>query len=290
MQKEILIHISLPCARNDQLIKSLRSRWRFFSQFGVYTPDPNLYRTRLERYLSSTDDRVMTETGRNAFWSRIGEPDCSRVILSISRSNNLPHSVFGNTGLLPDLNSFARRMLHFFKGNKIKLLIGVVNPRDLLLSMAKYGVDLDSISRMADLYPGQFWSDALGACIDELPEISIEAWQHETSHLSWSGVLRRVGNVRDNTFIPGSIDMAAELLRYDDLKRILDHVRRIPPQNDYHCEKIVYSYVKRPFLIEKNLPKPDVFGWSSEFVRGLDENYEHDLEALRSDKDINFIC
>lgn len=289
MQKEIFLHISLPCSRNDQIIKSLRSNSKFFAQFGVYTPDPFLYRSRIIKYLEATDDRIMTKNGRDAFWSNIGACNFSRVILSVPRIKNLPHSIIDSTGLLPDLNTFVRRILHFFTGHKITLLIGIVNPRDLLLSMIKYGVDFGTVSKMIDICPDQFWSDALGACIDEFPEISVQTWRHETSHLNWSSILRRVGRVNDDRFIPGSVDMAADLLRYDDLKDIYDHVKRIPPQNDYHFRKIVHSYVKRPFLIEEDSTRLDVLGWSAGLIRYFDENYSQDLNTLRSDKDINLI-
>lgn len=289
MQKEIFIHLPLPYHNSDQLIRSLRSGSHFYASFDVSIPEPEAYRSKLARYLTSPEYRKVTETGRDAFWNRIGGRDARRTVLSLPRVPNAPHQIADPRGLLPELDKAVARILDLFCDREVTILIGIVNPGNLLATLIQSGASKGVITTELALGTVQFWSDVLGACIDEFPSLRIKVWKHEAAHLHWPCILRHVGRVPDARLVPGSLDMISHYVTDEGINSTIDHIRRLPPQNDYQFEKILHSNFVKHYDNKKASRRIRLKEWTPEVIEAFERIYKEDISIIRSDTNLTFI-
>ena len=283
MKPEIIIFLPLPCQYGDQLIKSLHARSRFFKNFGVHVPDPKTYSHKLSHFSTSDDTRIFTSTGRKFFLDIMEARLHKRIVLSLQREYIWQQDPGNDFELLPKLNLIADRLSSFFDGWSLKFALGIVN-FGRIISMkhnlpTKNSIEYFELSSLS--LP--FWSDALCALIDEFPDVKIEIWKHEYAYFQWPEILRRIGNVPDGVAIPASLDMVEKYLNAGARFDLRDHIRRLPPQNDYHFSKVIRTCNESKSIMRKIARGDGLKALPSNAMTLFDKSYVEDIHILKNE-------
>jgi len=289
MRREIFIHLPLPYYNGDQLIRSLLSNKGAYTSFGLNLPEPEIYRRRLSKFLTAPEDSVMSGVASEAMLKELGVAHRKRTVISLPGVPNKPHEIVNENGLIPGLNNVVRRMQSFFKDFEITLLIGVVNPGHLLATLyqANAGKDVLNVKRIVE--SERFWSDALGACIDEFPQVKVLAWQHEFATIVWPMILRTVGLVPTSRFAPGSLDMAKHIISRGGVDKIADFLRESSIKDDKGIVTSVKLFLNQ--LSDKNEQTRQIRipGWSDDLMQAFNRVYEEDLRMLSRESGVIFL-
>lgn len=289
MRREIIIHLPLPFYNSNQLLRSLRSNADTYATFGLNLPDPHRYQSRLVKLLTSTDERLRSGILAEAVWGYLGEVDRPRTIISLPNVPNQPHALVNKDGLLPDLNKIVVRMYDFFRDFDITLAFGIVNPGFLLATLAQAKLPVGTVAFRQIVEREYFWSDALGACIDDFPQLKIIAWQHEFSPFLWPRILRTIGLVPVGRLAPGSLDMASHRMLRPGLDQLVQYIRASSVNDDIRASAAIKLFLNE-FLDTAKQHRPiRLPGWSEELSAAFEANYEADAKNLARESGIQFL-
>jgi len=289
MRREIIIHLPLPFYNSSQLLRSLRSNADTYAAFGLNLPDPQKYQSRLVKLLTSPDERLRSGILSKAVWGYLGDFNSPRTMISLPNVPNQPHELANKDGLLPDLNRIVLRMHNFFRDFDITIVVGIVNPGYLLATLAQAKLPVGAVAFRQIVEREYFWSDALGACIDEFPQLKIIAWQHESSPFLWPRILRTIGLVPPGRLAPGSLDMASHHMLQPGLDQLVRYIRAASVNDDVRAAAAIKLFLNEFSDTSKRQRPIRLPGWSEELSAAFDANYEADARALAVERGIRFL-
>lgn len=284
MKSRIYIHLPLPYYNSDQLIRTVSANRDFYHHAGIYCPDPTSYRTQIQRVWHSVKS-VRTGNIKLARNNLTGFEDrrFGKTLISVPMFNSGNDLLFDQTGILPSLGKSVELLLEIYKDYNVSFLLGIVNPGLLVASSAMHRDGSQKFSVSEILEATLFWYDALGACADTFPDARFVLWEHETTYSTWPRILNFICDRSSFALLPGSLDMAAFYLSKDGVNLLLDHVRRIPPKNDYHFSRVTSSYLNKYQSITMRARKIRLKGWDQKISLAFEKNYEFDLKLLKND-------
>jgi hypothetical protein len=289
MRREMVIHLPLPYYHSDQIVRSLFSNANTYASFGLNVPDPERYQRRLVKLFTSPDERLRSGLLSGAAWGDLGDFEKPRTMISLPNVPNQPHELVNGDGLLPDLNKIVERMYDFFHDFEITIAIGIVNPGQLLASLAQAKLPRGSVDFRQVLSREHFWFDVLGACIDEFPQLKIIVWQHELSPVLWPRVLRFVGKVPAGRLAPGCLDMASHHILQTGMDQLVRYITTSLVDDDIRAGAAIKLFLNE-FPDTAKRKKPIRFsGWSEELSAAFDANYAVDVKSLARECGIQFL-
>lgn len=290
MKIEIMVHLPFPYFNSDQLIRTFSANQKFFTRFGLYVPNPDSYRSKISTCLRDLECHNGMRPSDSYFeWSNLDRDRFRRIFISLPSIISSPDTLFDSSGLIPGLNLITDRLQRMFRGYKVTLLLGIVNQGNLIGTVSQAKGVHENVRLEEALCFENSWFDTIGACADMFPDVNINVWQHENAHLKWPKVIKHVANISNRSMVPGSLDMISHLVATSGLNALVDHVKRLPPQNDYHFEKVLQGYLERYPSKAWVARRVRLKGWNTRVMKAFEEIYREDIRLLRNEKQIAFI-
>lgn len=287
-RKEILIHFPFPYFNSDQLVRSLWAHRAWHAQSGTFIPDPKLYQPMAKSCLASSAPEGGAAMIAHSLLA-VFPTEAQRMVLSFPGVPNGPSDLFGSDGLMPGLSRSASRIRAAFRGFRLTFLFGMVNQGELLGSLIKANVVSKVMLETALQSASTYWSDAIGACRDEFPDINVVTWKHEDSEFLWPEIIASAVQGNPAVIRPGSFDMLTQSLSEDgviELRKTLRSAGKISPENARDI--IGYFSSSRKFArgISRRVDLPY---WSDDIRSAFDERYAEDIQLLSQDAKITFL-
>jgi hypothetical protein len=284
MKSKIYVHLPLPYFNSDQLIRTVSANADFYRNAGIHCPDPTLYRSQIQHVWSSVKSvRAGNIRLARNYLAGFDDKHIGKTLISLPMFTSRNELLFDQTGILPTLGKAIELILAIYKDYKVYFLLGIVNPGLLVASSAMLRDGSQRFSVREVLEATLFWYDALGACADSFPDARFVLWVHEKTYSTWPRILNFICERSSFALLPGSLDMAAFNLSKEGLHLLADHVRRIPPQNEYQFSKVASSYFCKYQSITMRARKIRLKGWDQKISLAFEKNYDFDLKLLKND-------
>lgn len=288
---EIVYHIGANCTDEDRLLKSLLRNVDVLSQDGVKVPGPSKYRRLIRETIQGLDGATPAPETRSIMLDAILDDEpTERLVLSNSNFICIPNRVFDKGVFYALVEPKVRGLLQLFPGDDIELCIALRNPATFIpenFSKSKFD-DLGTFMRGMQPIDVR-WSDVIKRIQYVAPRCRLSVWCNEDTPLIWGRLMREIAGVPDSVPLIGTYDLLATIMEKEGMQRMKGYLKNNPPPTPQHELKIILAFLDKYALDDALDEDIDLPEFTHELVDQLSDQYDADVDFIRSMQGVNFI-
>lgn len=288
---EIVYHIGANCTDEDRLLKSLLRNAGVLSEDGVKVPGPSNYRRLIRETIQGLDGATPADDTRSILLDAILDDEpTERLVLSNSNFICIPNRIFDKGVFYALVEPKLRGLLQLFPGDDVELCLSLRNPATFIPeTFAKSKFD-DLGSFMRGMYPAEVrWSDVIKRIQHVAPNCKLTVWCNEDTPLIWGRLMREIAGVPDTVPLVGTYDLLTTIMEKEGMQRMKGYLKNNPPPTLQHELKIIMAFLNKYAMddaLDEDIDLPD---FTQELVEQLTDNYDADVDLIRTMPGVNFI-
>ncbi len=290
---QVAIHLGAHCTDDDRLLKSLLANKNTLAKEGIAVPGPGRYRDLLQRLARRfRDNPADPETQDSIRDAILHDRGATRVVLSDENFMCVHARIFENA-LLYEKSSYKTRWLrNLFPEDKVEFLIALRNPATFIPTAFHHPDqrhdsfrDFMSTTDLLDIR----WSDVILTIRENNPKCRLTVWCNEDTPLIWSEVLRALSGHSAKTRLNDDFGILPTIMKPAGIKRLEKYLEENPPQTEAGRRRILGAFLEKYAIAEEIEEELEAPGWTEDLVFELTEDYEEDLEEIRTMHGVTFI-
>ncbi len=291
---QVAIHLGAHCTDNGRLLKTLLQNKGLLAREGIAVPGPGRYRKTLLRAAQKLRDKPACADSREILIESIVDDDSARrMVLSFEDFICPLARMFENGRLYARAAHGPAWLANVFAGCEVEFFLAIRNPATLVPAAFNHPDqrqrDLAAFMDGAD--PAKIlWSEVVEAIRSATPQARLTIWCNEDTPLIWPDVIRAVSGHEAQTRPTGGLDLLAEIMKEEGLRRARHYMDRNPPRSELHRRRILAAFLDKYAIHEALEEELDAPGWCAETVERLSRIYEADLERIAAMPGIDLVA
>ncbi|TNF21761.1 MAG: hypothetical protein EP318_05660 [Rhodobacteraceae bacterium] len=281
---KIVLHAGAHATDDDRLLRCLLRNADDLRDKGVAIPGPSRYRQLLSGALSALSKADPAPEARDILLESVLSEDHShfdRLVLSHEHMFCVPKIALGAGRIYPRAEERLANAARLFRDDEIALFLGIRNPATWLPA-----VFAQTPHRAFDLFlngadPAWLrWSELIERIRRTLPDLPITVWCNEDSPLIWGEIVRAMAGLPSGTRITGAFDLLARIMTKEGMVRFRAYLKAHPGLAEPQKRRVMIAFLDKYALDEAVEEELDIPGWTEDYVAGLSEMYERDVDAI----------
>lgn len=290
---KIILHAGAHATDDDRLLRCLLRNADDLRHKGVAIPGPSHYRQLLSGALSALSKADPAPEAREILLETVlsEEPEnFDRVVFSHEHMFCVPKIALGAGRFYPRADERLYHASRLFQTDEVSLFLGVRNPATWLPAVFAQTPhqDFDLFLNGAD--PAYLrWSELIERIHKTLPDLPITVWCNEDSPLIWGEIVRAMAGLPSGTKINGAFDLLAKIMTKEGMVRFRAYLKSHPGLSEPQKRRVMIAFLDKYALDEAVEEELDIPGWTDEYVAGLSELYERDVDAIAAMPNVTMI-
>jgi hypothetical protein len=291
---QVAIHLGAHCTDDDALLKTLLQNRGSLAHEGICVPGPGRYRKTVLREAQKLRGVPADADFRDLLIGSIVDDDSAkRIVLSSENFLCVPSRIFENGLLYDQAGTRPKCLRDLFPGYEVEFFLAVRNPATFIPSAFKQksqfvadfatfldGVDVEQIR----------WSDVILAIRDTNPDSKITVWCNEDTPLIWPQVIKEISTHGPRRLIQGGNNILNQIMENEGLDRMATYLQSHPPRNEAQRRRVLLEFLDKYAIEDAVEEELDVPGWTDDLVQDLTDNYEADLQVIKTTNGVNLIA
>jgi len=275
----ISFHIGAHCTDEDILVKSLLKNKGILAEEGVIVPGPSRYRPILAEVTRKLGGEKASADTQDVLLESIMDVDeAERLVLSQDNFLGVSTRALEHGQLYHLIADKATRLRNLFPDNPVEFFIGIRDIATFIPALFERHGSQDFVGMMKGVDPLElFWSDAIAALRDAVPDSPVTVWCNEDTPLIWPEVMHEVAGVEPALRMNGGFDILAGIIAKEGMQRLRTYLAEHTPQNEIQRRRVLGAFLDKYALEEEIVEEVDLPGWSAELTAELTAGYEDDM-------------
>jgi hypothetical protein len=285
----ISFHIGAHCTYGSKLMRGLLKNRPILEQHGVSVPPPSRYREVLPQVMKKVKTNRATAEAEEMVIDEIIDTDtCERIVMSYEDLICMPQGIFYGDRLYGQVEFKLKWLRNVFPSSPMEFHIGVRNPATFIPNVcpspAGYA-DFIGKTNIDDV----LWSNVIKTMRRACPDVPVTVFAYEDTPLTWTQIMRSVAGLDQMVPLEGGLDILAQIMQREGMKRLRTYLNTHPPQNENQRRQILTAFLDKyvdETAIEEEVDLP---GWDDALIERLTERYEQDLYEIEDIPGVTFI-
>lgn len=258
-------------------------------QHGVIVPPPSRYREVLPQVMKKIKtSRATTEAEEMVIDEITDMQTCDRMVLSYEDLICMPKGIFYNDRLYGQAEFKLKWLRNVFPSSPMEFHIGVRNPATFIPDACPDSENYADFIGKTNV-DAVLWSDLIKTMRRACPDVPVTVFAYEDTPLTWSQVMRSIAGLDQMVPIEGGLDILAQIMQREGMKRLRTYLHTHPPQNEMQRRRILSAFLDKYVDEDAIEEEIDLPGWDDALIERLTERYEDDLYAIEDIPGVTFI-
>ncbi|WP_368484112.1 hypothetical protein [Phaeobacter sp. HF9A] len=269
----------------------LRNKEDFLAR-GTAVPGPAKYRTLLKDCMAATQTGEPSEDSRDLLWDAILEEETAkRVILSNPHFFGSQRDALEGQRLYPEAEDRILSLKALFPDDQIHLFLAIRSPAGFLPKLLEKAGAGRRNAVLSETNPQDLrWSALISRITTAIPDIAITLWCYEDLPLIWAQVLREFGNLDEDSKVKGGLDMLADVMSAEGMRRLRHYMHQHPELTEAHKKRVFTAFLDK-YAQEDQLEEDlDIADWTPAFIDQIDAAYDADVYQLGQTPGVKLLC
>lgn len=290
---QIAIHLGAHCTDEDRLLRTLLQNKDVLAKEKIAVPGPGRYRATIGEAIEKLrGDAASKDAQEILIDGMLDDDEAERIVLTHESFLCVPSMVF-DKGMLYERAGYKPMWIrNLFRDQKVEFFLALRNPATFVPAVFHHrGQKTERFNEFLNRTDIEQirWSDVVLAIRECTPDAPLTVWCNEDTPLIWPEVIRAVSNHPPETRVMGGMNILAQIIRREGLRRLRGYLADHPPKNETHRRRIVAAFLEKYAIDDEVEQVIDVPGWTDELVADLTRTYEEDLEEIRNLPGVTFI-
>lgn len=288
----ISMHIGAHATNGAGLMRTLAKNAKTLADHGVAVPAPARYREILPGAMKKVrDNKANVETQEMLIDELTEAEGMHRIVMSFEDLICLPALTFDDQTLYKKADFKLPWLRNVFGDCRMEFFFGIRNPATFVTeTFAMCGDHMTYDKFLGDMPLSQIrWAPLLDRMKMSCPDASFNVYSYEDTPVTWPQVLHEVAGVDSRVPLEGELDMIAEVMQREGMKRLRTYLHTHKPQTEAQRQRILNAFLDKYVDESKLAAEIETPGWTVNTVDALTEMYETDLEELEQMHGVNLI-
>lgn len=281
---KIVLHAGAHATDDDRLLRCLLRNADDLRRRGVAIPGPSRYRQLLSGALSALTKADPSPEARDILLETVLSDDpenLNRLVLSHEHMFCVPKIAIGAGRFYPRAEERLANACRLFHEDEVALFLGIRNPATWLPAVFAQTPHRDFAQFLNGADPAYLrWSELIERIGRALPDMPITIWCNEDSPLIWGEIVRAMAGLPTGTKITGAFDLLAKIMSKEGMLRFRAYLKAHPGLPEPQKRRVMIAFLDKYAVDDAVEEELDIPGWTDDYVDGLSELYERDLEAI----------